>query len=162
MNKLKWVLVSVFAMGLWSSTPLGAGASDDGVKEPKAKSKSAAKRGGHPTRREILKQLGLTADQKKQLRLQRAELRKRLAVIDGEIKVQKVELQNELEKPERDPKKLEAITQKISDLKGRKMNEKIKANTEAEKILTPEQVEKWKSLERGDEPESEEGTDTQE
>lgn len=155
MKTLKWMLVLAFALGSWVWVPAGAVASDDGGND--VQSKSSSKRGKHPSRREMLKQLGLTADQKKQLRQQRAELRKRLAMIDGEIKVQKVELQNEMEKPERDPKKLEAITQKITELKGQKLNEKIKANLEAEKILTPEQVEKWKSLERGEEAESSEG-----
>lgn len=101
----------------------------------------------HLTRRELIEKLGLTPDQKKSLRKNRAAYRKRIAELDGQLKVKKVELESEMEKPDYDEAKLDKIADEIGDLQGAKIKEKIKSELTVEKkILTPQQVEQLKSL----------------
>ena len=98
--------------------------------------------------REILKQLQLTDDQHKQYRQYRAVHRKKLAEIEGQLRVKKVELENELEKTEPDQAKLDLLIKEIADLQGQRLSDKVKAHIEFYKrILTPQQVDKLKTLE---------------
>lgn len=101
----------------------------------------------HLTKRQIFEKLQLTAEQKQELRKNRAAYRKTIAELDGQLKIKKVELENEMEKPEPDKAKLKEIADRIGDLQGLKVSEKIKAELEVEKnILTPQQVELLRSL----------------
>ena len=102
---------------------------------------------GRLSGREMLKKLQLTDEQHKQLRQNRAAYRKAMAVIDGELKINQVEMDNELEKPDPDQAKLDLIVQKIGELYGKKLSEKIKAKLEFEKkILTSLQLDLLKTL----------------
>jgi Spy/CpxP family protein refolding chaperone len=108
----------------------------------------------HLSGRELLKRLQLTDDQRKQLRQNRAAYRKAMAVIDGELKINQVDMDNELEKPEPDQAKLDLIVQKIGELYGKKLSEKIKAKLEFEKkILTPQQLDLLRTLQGKEGPE---------
>src|SRR6516225_38166 len=49
----------------------------------------------HLTRKELIEKLNLTPEQKKDLRKNRAAYRKKIAEIDGQLKVKKVELESE-------------------------------------------------------------------
>src|ERR1017187_10576127 len=101
----------------------------------------------HLTRKEILEKLQLTSEQKQALRKNRAAYRKKIAELDGQLKIKKVELENEMEKPDPDPVKLDQIAEQIGDVLGHKVSEKIKAELQVEKkILTPQQVEQLKVL----------------
>jgi Spy/CpxP family protein refolding chaperone len=145
MKAFKWTLAVALILGVFAA-PLERASADE---TRPAKSKFAG-RTRHLGKREILKKLQLSDGQLKQLRERRAAFRKKMAEIDGQIKVQKVELESEMEKPQPDREKLDVITKKISDLKGAKLSEKVKAKVELEKeILTPEQVEKMKALQQG-------------
>jgi len=111
----------------------------------------------HLTRKQILEKLQLTAEQKQELRKNRATYRKTIAELDGQLKVKKVELENEMEKPEPDEAKLKQIADEIGDVQGMKISAKIKAELEVEKkILTPQQVETLRTLQGKENPASEE------
>jgi len=101
----------------------------------------------HLTRREIIKRLQLTDEQKQLLRKSHAAYRKAMAEMDGQLKVLQVELENEMDKPEPDQVKLDTTVQKIADLYGKRLSVKIKAELDLErKILNPTQLEQLKSI----------------
>lgn len=101
----------------------------------------------HLTRREIIKRLQLTDDQKQLLRKSHAAYRKSMAEMDGQLKVLQVELENEMDKPDPDQTKLDATVQKIADLYGKRLNVKIRAELDLERnILNPNQLEQLKSI----------------
>ena len=101
----------------------------------------------HLTRKEMMDKLQVTKEQKVLLRQNRAHYRKKIAVIDGQLKVKKVDLENEVEKPEPDKEKIDQLTAEIGVLLGKKYDAQIEAELEIEKkILTPQQVELLKSL----------------
>ena len=111
----------------------------------------------HLTRKQIFEKLQLSKEQKQELRKNRGSYRKTIAELDGKLKVKKVELENEMEKPEPDSDKLNQIAEQIGDLQGLKISEKIKAELEVEKkILTPQQDELLKTLQGKENPASEE------
>lgn len=133
-------LVLTLALGmtrLWaspsaSSTPAPAKAGD-----PQA----------HLTRKEMMDKLQVTKEQKVLLRQNRANYRKKIAVIDGQLKVKKVDLENEIEKPEPDQNRIDQLTSEIGALLAQKYSAQIKAELEIEKkILTAQQVDQLKSL----------------
>jgi len=99
------------------------------------------------TRREIMDKLQVTKDQKHLLQQNRAAYRKKIAVIEGQIKVKKVDLENEVEKADPDMDKIDQLTSEIGGLLAQKYSTQIKAELEVEKkILTPQQVEQLKAL----------------
>ncbi len=118
---------------------------DTSVDAPKAKPTETV--AIHLTRHELLEKLQVTSDQKKLILHTRAIFRKKIAELDGQLKVKKVELESELEKPEPDAVKLDALTAEIGGLYGQRLNARIKASLELEKkILTPQQADLLKSL----------------
>jgi len=111
----------------------------------------------HLSRREILNKLQLTDAQRQQLRKTRAIYRKKIAQMDGQLKIKKVDLENEMDRPDPDAAKLDAIANEIGDIYGHKISEKIKAELELEKkILTPQQVELLRTLQGKESTASEE------
>ena len=111
----------------------------------------------HLTRKQISEKLQLTKEQKQEIRKNRAAYRKTNAELDGQLKVKKVELENEMEKPEPDEAKLKQTADEIGDLQGMKVSAKIKAELVLEKkILTPQQVEMLKTLQGKENPASDE------
>src|SRR5579859_906754 len=119
---------------------------DSASEAPKAKPTEVPST--HLTRREILEKIQATQEQRRLLQKNRAAYRKKVTLIDNQIKLKKVELESELEKPEPDMAKIDQITAEIGTLLGQKYNVQIKAELEVEKkILTPQQVEQLKALE---------------
>ena len=101
----------------------------------------------HLTRKEVMEKLQVTKDQRHLLLQNRASYRKKIALIEGQFKVKKVDLENEIEKPEPDEARIEQLTSEIGILLGQKYNTQIKFELEVErKILTPQQTEQLKSL----------------
>ena len=101
----------------------------------------------HLTRKEMMDKLQVSKEQKVLLRHNRADYRKKIAVIDGQLKVKKVDLENEIEKPEPDLTRIDQLTSEIGALLAQKYSAQIKAELEIEKkILTPQQVDLLKSL----------------
>ena len=99
------------------------------------------------TRREIVEKLQLTDAQKKQIRNTRASYRISVAKLDNQIKLKKVMLENELDKPEPDSIPIDLLTGQIGELYGQRLNAKVKASIELEKkILTPQQSDLLKTL----------------
>ena len=135
----------ILALGLSWATAMAADTPKTGVE---AKPTETA---GHLSRREIIKKLQLTADQNKRLIQQRAAFRQAMAELDGQLKVKRVELENELDKPTPDKAKLDLLSQEIGELYGKKLAEKVKAKIEFEtNILTPQQVDLLKTLQGKD------------
>lgn len=101
----------------------------------------------HLTRKEVMDKLQVTKDQRLLLRQNRADYRHKIAVIEGQFKVKKVELENEIEKPDPDLDKIDQLTSEIGTLLGQKYSTQIKAELEVEKkILTSDQAEQLKNL----------------
>ncbi|HVZ81271.1 MAG TPA: periplasmic heavy metal sensor [bacterium] len=99
------------------------------------------------TRKELMDKLQVTREQKALLRKNRAAYRKQIAVLEGQFKVKRVELENEIEKPEPDPDRIDQLTSEIGALLAKKYSAQIKAELEIEKnILTPQQVDQLRSL----------------
>jgi len=112
-----------------------------------AKAKPTEVTSVHLTRREIVEKLQLTDVQKKQIRDTRAAYRVSVAKLESQIKLKKVELENELDKPEPDQTKIDLLTDQLGVLYGQRLNVKVKASVELEKkILTPQQADELKSL----------------
>jgi Spy/CpxP family protein refolding chaperone len=152
MKNRKLAFSAVFAL---MSSFAGVSHADNAADSSKAKPVETPV--AHLTRREIIKRLQLTDDQKQQLRHSHAAYRKAMIQLDGQLKLQEVELENELDKPDPDQVKLDAIVAKIGELYGQRLSVKIKAELELEKkILTPPQVEQLKSIQGKENPGSNE------
>jgi Spy/CpxP family protein refolding chaperone len=105
----------------------------------------------HLTRHEIIEKLQLTDVQKKQIRDTRATYRINVLKLDNQIKLKKVELENELDKPEPDETQIDLLTDQLGILYGQRLNVKVKASIELEKkILTPQQSDLLKTLQDKD------------
>lgn len=100
--------------------------------------------------RRIQKQLQLTNGQLDQIRRHRAVFRKKRAQRSGKIKVLTVEYESEMEKQEPDRKKVDRITKEINDLRAEEVRERVDSKLEERKILTPEQLDKLKTLQSED------------
>ncbi|HXL73484.1 MAG TPA: hypothetical protein VN963_07670 [bacterium] len=101
----------------------------------------------HLTRHEIVEKLQLTDIQKRQIRETRAAYRINVAKLENQIKLKKVELENELDKPEPDPAQIDILTGQLGVLYGQRLNVKVKASIDLEKsILTPQQSDLLKTL----------------
>jgi len=112
-----------------------------------AKAKPTEISSAHLTRREVVEKLQLTDSQKKQIRTTRAAYRVSVAKLESQIKLKKVELENELDKPEPDQSKIDVLTGQLGVLYGQRLNVKVKASVDLEKkILTPQQADQLKSL----------------
>ena len=105
----------------------------------------------HLTRHEIIEKLQLTDVQKKQIRDTRAAYRITVLKLENQIKLKKVELENELDKPEPDETQIDLLTDQLGILYGQRLNVKVKASIELEKkILTPQQSDLLKTLQDKD------------
>ena len=142
-DKRGWTLlwVGLLAFGLLSPSWADIGAQGAG----KRFAQRAKKR--QPLRDRI-KKLDLSSEQKEKLFAHRAEFRKRMAEIKAKIQLRKVDLENEMEKAKPDAKKVEGLTQEIKDLMKERRTERTKATKELTETLTPEQMKKWKEIEK--------------
>jgi Spy/CpxP family protein refolding chaperone len=157
MKSLKRTFILVLALGLFF-TWNGRSTAGETVGQKFRKSSSHRSQALR-----FLKKMNLTDSQRVQIRQLRAAYRKKMAEIAGQIKVKKVELESEMEKPKPDQKKLDQINQEIGELKKQNMGETVKANLELEKnILTPEQVKQLKVGQKENNSESGEEIDIQE
>jgi Spy/CpxP family protein refolding chaperone len=140
-NQMK-ILSLLFAVVLTAWGTAQADSTTEAVKVKPTEVTSA-----HLTRREIVEKLQLTDVQKKQIRDTRAAYRVSVAKLESQIKLKKVELENELDKPEPDQTKIDLLTEQLGVLYGQRLNVKVKASVELEKkILTPQQADALKSL----------------
>jgi Spy/CpxP family protein refolding chaperone len=153
MKKMKVVIAVFSVLALMGLTQIKS----QPVAETALKAKPTEAPAVHLTRKELMEKLQLTPEQRQALRKNRAAYRKKNAELEGQLKIKKVELENEMEKPEPDPVKLDKIAEEIGDVLGHKVSEKIKAELQVEKkILTPQQVEQLKALQGKENPSAEE------
>ncbi len=143
MKKIKFLMTAVIFLGAAGVCP----AQTLATPEPTPKAKPTEVPPPHLTKKEIYKKLELSKEQHQLLRNNRAAYRKMIAELEGKLKVLQVELENEMEKPAPDEAKLDQIAEKIGDVQGLKVSEKIKAELTVEKkILTPQQCELLRTL----------------
>ncbi len=137
---MKFVVLALFVSGA-----VGLAKADTGTDASKKPTEVPAT---HLTHHQLVEKLQLTDDQQKQLRHLRATYRTGIAKLEGQIKVKKVELENELDKPEPDAVKLNAMTQELGNLYGQRLNLRVKTHIElTKKILTAQQADMLKSIE---------------
>jgi Spy/CpxP family protein refolding chaperone len=98
--------------------------------------------------RKVIRRLNLTPEQRQAIRDYRAGYRQRVAKLDAQLHVKRVDLENEMEKPEPDPAKVKLLTDEIGRLKAERDLERLKAKRELEKVLTPEQNEELKRIQQ--------------
>jgi Spy/CpxP family protein refolding chaperone len=142
-DKRGWVLLwaGLLTLGLLSPSWADMGAQGAGKRfAQRAKNRQPL--------RDRIKKLDLSKEQKEKLFQHRADFRKRMAEIKAKIQLRKVDLENEMEKPKPDAKKVESLTQEIKDLMKERRTERTKATQELAQTLTPEQMEKWKQIEK--------------
>jgi Spy/CpxP family protein refolding chaperone len=97
-------------------------------------------------RREVLKKLNLTPDQKESMRERRTAYRKKMAELNAQLEIKHIDLDSEMEKPHPDKDKLQKLSEDIGKIQSQKIYEETDARVDFEKILTPEQLETWKSF----------------
>ena len=101
--------------------------------------------------RGILEQLQLTETQRNLIRRNRAVFRIQSAKIDAKLKVNQVDLENELDRSNPDVGRLRLLCEKIGQLYGEKLKKKIVAKWELEKkILTSQQLDRLKEIQSGE------------
>jgi hypothetical protein len=105
-----------------------------------------------PPREEILERLELTSRQSRLLRQCRTAYRKKTAEIEAKLKVEEMELSDEVAGPNPDMGRLDTICRRIGALTAKRLKVKITSRLLLEKkILTPRQVEKLRSIQDGEE-----------
>jgi len=97
-------------------------------------------------RREIVKQLNLTDSQRLAVQQRRASFRKRMQELKNDIALKSVERDTELEKKAPDQAKVHRLTDEIGALKNQRSQENNNHQAEFEKLLTPAQLEKWRTI----------------
>jgi Spy/CpxP family protein refolding chaperone len=157
MKSIKNIFTLILTLGLLFSWMEYATASE-------LRSQKLRKAGSHRSQAlRFLKKLNLTNTQRNQIRQLQAAHRKKMVEITGRIKVKKVELESEMEKPQPDQEKLDQINQEVGELVKQRTSQKIKARLELEKkILTSEQVEQLKTSQKENGAGSGKEDDTQE
>jgi hypothetical protein len=141
-KRLLFALLSIFAMGV-----PGFGSAAESAGAPASAKPTEVPSPARLTRKEVMDKLQVTKEQRHLLQQNRAAYRKKIAVIEGQVKVKKVVLESELEKAEPDPAVIDQTTAEIGALLGQKYSTQIKAELEVEKkILTPQQAELLKTL----------------
>lgn len=89
--------------------------------------------------------LNLDAGQKEALRRHRAEIKRRMTELKGRLEVKRVEMENELEKPEPDKDRLYRLVDEIAAIQKEKLALRVEAALALKGILTPEQFEKFRA-----------------
>lgn len=155
------------ARNLWAVLGVGAVLMAAGLSQVQAQNSGSqskvtvpSKNGRPMTFRKLRKVLQLTDDQAEQIRQQRAEFRKQMAVLEGKIKVLMADYETEMEKTDPDKEKVKEIAKNISDLRGEKVQEKINSRLEVRKLLTPEQLDKLKTIQAEDWPDQDRKPDS--
>jgi len=140
MKRVLVILAALLFAGAWPAQTVDA-ASGGGRGRTSPSVRKAALKEQH---RKVI----LTPEQRQKIRDFKAGYRQRVAEIDAKLHVQRVALENEMEKPEPDAAKVDQLTEGIGKLKAARELEQLKAKRAIEKILTPEQNQELKELER--------------
>ncbi len=144
MKRVLVILAALLFAGAWPAQTVDA-ASGGGRGRTSPSVRKAALKEQH---RKVIQRLNLTPEQRQKIRDFKAGYRQRVAEIDAKLHVQRVALENEMEKPEPDAAKVDQLTEGIGKLKAARELEQLKAKRAIEKILTPEQNQELKELER--------------
>ena len=90
-----------------------------------------------------MEKLGLSDDQKEQMRKHHTEEREKAMVLHKELRNQQDALRTELNKTQSDPKTIETLSRDIKDLQGKLVDHRTNAVLSMKKILTPAQHEQF-------------------
>lgn len=90
-------------------------------------------------------ELGLTAKQSEQLKVQRKEKREERKTAGKEMRAKRKELKEELDKKEVDRAKVDTIISEISELQSSKLKEHVESILSIKEILTEEQFQKLRN-----------------
>ena len=88
---------------------------------------------------EIMEELGLTDEQKQQLKEMREKHKEGSEEIRKAMRAKRAEMRGELDKPQSDPVKLEGIIGEMAELNKVQMRHRVKGILEMKKVFTPEQ-----------------------
>jgi len=93
-------------------------------------------------RKDISKTLNLTPEQKEQIQQQRSMNKQKWAELRDKMREKRLELKGELEKPDTDRNKINAIIAEIKTLTGEQLELRVNNILATKQILTPEQFKK--------------------
>lgn len=99
--------------------------------------------------REVMEELNLTPQQREKLEALRNKLEKENIRIKAELKIKRIELQEMIDNPASKEKEIFNKIEEIGDLQKKLLKNKFSAVFELRKILTKEQAEKLRDLQRG-------------
>ncbi len=138
--KRKIVVAAMIALGsLVLTVPLFAESNDSSME-------MHHKRKGD---KDIMKMLNLSPAQKEQVQNQRSANKQKWSELKEKTRSKRLELKQELEKPEIDKNKINAITADIKTLMGEQIDLRIDDILAMKRILTPEQFKKLQERKSG-------------
>lgn len=94
----------------------------------------------------VQERLKLTDEQRKQALELRESYHKRVYDLRCKLRVKKAERRKEMQQPNPDKDKLQALSQEIGQLNGQILVEDTNSRADFEKILTPQQLVEWKKF----------------
>jgi Spy/CpxP family protein refolding chaperone len=99
-------------------------------------------------RQEQISHLQLTVAQRQAARQRKAAYRKRMIELKSQLDLRRVDRDSELEKAAPDKAKLQKLSEEIGRIRGQMIAEETNARVDFEKLLTPEQLVKWRELKK--------------
>lgn len=94
----------------------------------------------------IVQELGLTVEQQKLIKEQRAERRRKMLDANQELRNKRMQLKQELEKKDVDKGKIQNLVNEIKSLQGQQLELRVADTLAMKEIFTPEQYEKFQGL----------------
>ena len=90
---------------------------------------------------ELMQEIGLTAEQQEKIRALKGEHKEKGEEVMSQLKTKKIELRDELNKPESDNARIQKIVNEAADLYKKKTELNVESVLGMKKVLTPEQFE---------------------
>jgi len=134
-KRVQTVLVIVFISLLFLSANVLAAEEEKAIPEP-------PKRALPP----LIEELGLSAEQKEQIREQQYEERKKKMEVRNEVRLRELDLQHELGEATPNKEKIDKLLVELTELQGQLLKLRIDAILKLRNILTPEQFDKFRDF----------------
>ncbi len=135
------LLAAAFVAALW---PAAAGAQDQPAPQDKPQAKAQAPVPARP--RDMIKDLGITPEQQKQIReFREARMKDRQAFRDEMMKM-RTEMRDLAKDPKANAARIDGLIDSTSKLRADHEKAAFRARGEFEKVFTPEQLQKMKAL----------------
>ena len=114
--------------------------------ESHQKGYGGGERDHHANISRLAEELGLTAEQKEQLREQRYQARLKRLEMRNQLQIKELELRHELEAKTINRQKVDTIVKELKEKHGQMLEERVEAVVALRSILTPEQYEKFQQV----------------